>query len=244
MIMHEFGCENSKTILLLHGAGCTYRMWTPQIEELSKHYHLYVPSLSGHENEDVDYVSADEEADIILKWFEKREVNYIDLICGASLGAHVSASLLKKAPKFFRLAFVESLKGQQYTGITLKLFCYFGAKFMRQCAKVKGYMAGCYKQKYASDDCKSTIQNMTDTSLKNIMIESGCYRIKNDNNLISTNTIIIYGEKEKKECIVNTDILKKQIEQCEVIEIPNYHHGELSIGNPKEHIQWIKRILE
>ena len=34
MKMHEFGKENKQKILLLHGAGCTYKMWTPQIEVL------------------------------------------------------------------------------------------------------------------------------------------------------------------------------------------------------------------
>lgn len=29
MKMYEFGLENAKTILMLHGAGCTYKMWTP-----------------------------------------------------------------------------------------------------------------------------------------------------------------------------------------------------------------------
>ena len=32
--MHEFGKGNKQKILLLHGAGCTYKMWTPQIEVL------------------------------------------------------------------------------------------------------------------------------------------------------------------------------------------------------------------
>ena len=34
MKMHEFGKENKQKILLLHGTGCTYKMWTPQIEVL------------------------------------------------------------------------------------------------------------------------------------------------------------------------------------------------------------------
>ena len=32
--MHEFGKGNKQKILLLHGAGYTYKMWTPQIEVL------------------------------------------------------------------------------------------------------------------------------------------------------------------------------------------------------------------
>lgn len=48
MKMNEFGCENGKKILLIHGAGTSYKMWTAQIKILSGEYHLYVPTLNGH----------------------------------------------------------------------------------------------------------------------------------------------------------------------------------------------------
>lgn len=45
MKIMEFGCQNEKKILLIHGAGTSYKMWTVQIELLSEEYHLYVPTL-------------------------------------------------------------------------------------------------------------------------------------------------------------------------------------------------------
>ena len=38
MKMNEFGCENGKKILLIHGAGTSYKMWTAQIKILSGEY--------------------------------------------------------------------------------------------------------------------------------------------------------------------------------------------------------------
>lgn len=243
MKMYEFGHENARTILLLHGAGCTYKMWTPQIAELEKSYHLYVPSISGHEQDDINFESSDKEADIILNWFRQLEINHIDVICGASLGAHVAVSVMQKAPSFAKYAFIESLKGYQYRGFVLKCFCYIGAYIMRKCARTKGYMAGCYHQKHASDDCKMTIQNMSKVSLINIMNESGNYLIQEYSKKIEAKTLIVYGEKEKKECIRNTNIFRKQITDCQVVEIPGYHHGELSIGNSKEHLNMLNSFI-
>lgn len=199
MKMYEFGLENAKTILMLHGAGCTYKMWTPQIAELEKNYHLYVPSISGHEQDDIDFESSDKEAEIILDWFQQHDINQIDVICGASLGAHVAVSIMQKAPAFAKYAFVESLKGYQYHGLILRCFCSIGAYFMRKCANTKGYMAGCYEQKHASDDCKMTIKN--------------------------------------------TNIFKNQVNECKVVEIPGYHHGELAIGNSEEHVKRLHTLL-
>lgn len=243
MIMHEFGKDNDKTILLLHGAGCTYKMWTPQIEELQKSFHLFVPTMSGHEVGDIDFTSSEEEAKIIVQWFHKKGIQNLHLICGASLGAHVAAEILQLEPKFATYAMVESLKAYQYKGVILKFFSWCGKKVLRKCAKSKGFMAGTYDQKYASDDSKDTILHMSNQSLDNIMIESGDYLIKEMDQRIYANTLILYGSKEKKECIRNTRILESQIEQCEVLEIDGYHHGELAIGNPEYQLELLKKLI-
>ena len=45
----EAGNSNSKAIVLLHGIGADYKMWTPQIQVFSENgYHVLVPDLLGH----------------------------------------------------------------------------------------------------------------------------------------------------------------------------------------------------
>lgn len=244
MIMHEFGKDNKDTILLLHGAGCTYKMWTPQIEELQKEYHLFVPTMSGHEPGDIDFISSKREAEIIVNWFQCQNISNITMICGASLGAHVAAEVIQKYPRFANYAMIESLKAYQYKGIILKIFSAFGKKILKRCATTNGYMAGTYEQDYASNDSKYTINHMSDTSLNNIMIESGNYLIDYSSQKLDCITMILYGQKEKRECILNTNILKKQINNCEIIEIPMYHHGELAIGHPQQHLNYLKNCLK
>ena len=218
-------------------------MWTPQIEELQKEYHLFVPTMSGHEVNDVDFVSSKEEARLIIDWFCEQNVSNITLLCGDSLGAHVVAEILQMEPEFAKYAMIESLKAYQYKGFILKMFSSLGKKVLKKCAKSKGFMAGTYEQQYASDDSKNTICNMSERSLDNIMIESGNYTINAQAQRINEITLILYGSKEKKECIKNTEILKKQIEKCKVIEILQFHHGELAIGNPDKHLKYLKSLI-
>ena len=243
MIMHEFGKNNKDTILLLHGACCSYKMWTPQITELQKEYHLFVPSMSGHEPSDIDFISSRDEAEIITVWFRNRNISSITIICGVSLGAHVAAEMIQKHPKFVKYAMLESLKSYQYKGILFKLFSVMGKKMLKKFPSTKGCMAGTYGQQYASDDSKYTISHMSDKSLDNVMTEC-TYKVEDLEQKIKSITMIIYGQKEKKICILNTNILKKQIENCEVIEIPMYNHGELVIGHPDEHLKYLKKLLQ
>lgn len=163
--------------------------------------------MSGHELNDVDFISSTHEAELIITWFQKHGINDLLLICGASLGAHVAAEILQKQRTFAQYAMIESLKAYQYKGIILKLFSYIGNKVIKKCASTKGYMDGTYNQKYASDDAKCTINNMSKKTLENIMIESGIYQIKQQETKIFAETMILYGSKEKKECKSNTEIL-------------------------------------
>lgn len=199
--------------------------------------------MSGHELNDVDFISSTHEAELIITWFQKHGINDLLLICGASLGAHVAAEILQKQRTFAQYAMIESLKAYQYKGIILKLFSYIGNKVIKKCASTKGYMDGTYNQKYASDDAKCTINNMSKKTLENIMIESGNYQIKQQKTKIFAETMILYGSKEKKECKSNTEILQKQIEKCTIVEIPKYRHGELAIGNPYKHLEYLKKLI-
>ena len=80
--------------------------------------------MSGHELNDVDFISSTHEAELIITWFQKHGINDLLLICGASLGAHVAAEILQKQRTFAQYAMIESLKAYQYKGIILKLFSY------------------------------------------------------------------------------------------------------------------------
>lgn len=243
MIMHEFGQDNKKTFLLLHGAGCTYQMWFTQIKELEKEYHLFVPSISGHEPMDEDFISSKEEAKKLLDWFHDRNYTQIYCICGASLGAHVAAELMQIAPNFAKYAMIESLKAYQYHGFMLKLFSEFGKRMLKKCAKTTGDMAGTYHQKHVSEDTKKTLLTMSEQSLNNIMIESGNYLMDENNQMIGTKTLILYGSKEEKLCRKNTERFANQIVNCKVRVLEGYRHGELSIGNPQRHLELLRELL-
>ncbi len=244
MRMNEFGVHHEKRILFIHGAGTSYKMWIKQIEDLSKDYHVYAPTLNGHcIGEGKEYKTPKLEAEALLMWFEQRGIKQIELICGASLGADIATEILYLNPNFARYAFIESLKSYHYGKFMTKLFSIAGKVILRRAAHVKGLMEGSYKKDYISDDMKYVLSNMTNESMHNILITASNYKIPQEQISIRAKTWIVYGEKEKKLCKCNTEELKKSIQTCECMEIPQYNHGELSIGNPSRHIKMIRAIL-
>ena len=60
MRIHEFGTEHEKTVLLLHSACLSWRMFQPAAERLQTQYHLIIPALPAHDpDEKTPYTSVE-----------------------------------------------------------------------------------------------------------------------------------------------------------------------------------------
>lgn len=60
MRIHEYGTEHEKTVLLLHSACLSWRMFRPAVERLQTQYHLIIPALPAHDpDEKTPYTSVE-----------------------------------------------------------------------------------------------------------------------------------------------------------------------------------------
>lgn len=60
MRIYEFGTEHEKTVLLLHSACLSWRMFRPAVERLQTQYHLIIPALPAHDpDEKTPYTSVE-----------------------------------------------------------------------------------------------------------------------------------------------------------------------------------------
>lgn len=244
MEMNEFGCNQQKKILFIHGAGTSYKMWTAQIEMLSGEYHLYVPTLNGHVIEDgSEYENPAKEAKELLKWFENHGIGQIHLIVGASLGAYVVEEMLLLRPDFAKYAFIESLKSYHYGTVMTRIFSALGEKMLRKAASVEGIMEGSYQKEYVSDDMKYVLSHMTKESIQHVLLTAANYSVPKRSASIKAKTLIVYGSKEEKLCKENTKLLKQQMKECQCIVMDGYNHGELAIGNPRQHVEMLKKWI-
>lgn len=241
----EFGCQNDKKILFVHGAGTSYKMWTAQIEMLSDEYHLYVVTLNGHAiGEPAEYQNPVREAKDLLDWFDKHEIEKIHLIVGASLGAYVATEVLRLRPDFAEYAFIESLKSYHYGKFLTWLFRKTGGKMLRKAASVEGVMEGSYGKDYISDDMKYVLSNISEQSLQNVLLTAANYRIAGGKRSITAKTLIVYGSKEAKLCKENTELLSQQIIDCQCSVLEGFDHGELAIGNPEKHVEMMRMWMK
>ena len=75
MRIHEFGTEHEKTVLLLHSACLSWRMFRPAVERLQTQYHLIIPALPAHDpDEKKPYTSVEDIAAEVSGWLAQRGI--------------------------------------------------------------------------------------------------------------------------------------------------------------------------
>ncbi len=110
MEFKEFGNQNDKKALLIHGGYVSWKALHVQISELKKKdYHVFVPMLDGHNSNDASELESIElEASRILAYFHQQGIREIDVIYGASLGADIGLEIMCQSNNFAKYAFIES----------------------------------------------------------------------------------------------------------------------------------------
>lgn len=95
MRIHEFGTEHEKTVLLLHSACLSWRMFQPAAERLQTQYHLIIPALPAHDpDEKTPYTSVEAIAAELGDWLAQRGISALWGLYGVSMGGAVALRLL------------------------------------------------------------------------------------------------------------------------------------------------------
>jgi pimeloyl-ACP methyl ester carboxylesterase len=88
MKFHEFGLQNEKTVMLIHGLATTWKMsFGKIIPLLAEHYHVIAAGLDGHDpDESTDYINGELETQQVEAYIRDHLGGCIDVIYGSSLG--------------------------------------------------------------------------------------------------------------------------------------------------------------
>ncbi len=91
MTIHEFGKENSKTLLLIHPSVVKWDYFEAVIPLLQKDYHLLIPALPGYDFEDdSDFTSVEQIAAELNAWLQEKGYAELDMVYGCSMGGSIA----------------------------------------------------------------------------------------------------------------------------------------------------------
>lgn len=224
-IYYEKHGTNKKKILILPGWGNTRYTFNLMINQLKKDYTVYIIDYPGFGNS----IFPDRDLNIydyanMVKDFMKYEKINNPIIIAHSFGGRISSILIGKYKLKVEKLILIDVAGikrrksmfkiiKQYTYKLLKKISIFISKRKRNI-----YLKKLIKV-FGSNDYKNLNSNMYNT-FKNIINEDLKKYIKN----INTNTLIIWGKKDKDTKLKEGKIYNELIDNSKLIIIPNASH--------------------
>ncbi|MHB8130648.1 MAG: alpha/beta fold hydrolase [Mobilitalea sp.] len=228
MRFYEFGEDNEKTLLLVHGMATTWKMsFSSLIQEASKYYHLIVVALDGHnEEEKTEFISLEEEAKKIEEYLINKHCGKLHAGYGSSLGGTIVLQILANqkieitktildSPYASDYGFLSSLATKIMTTLSMKMIS-GESKIMNKMMGIEGKESS--KALIYTDISKETLENCFYTSY-NYKLPEGISKVKSE-------IVFWYGSKESFPCKFAKRLMK-QLSNMTVRVFEGYGHGEL-----------------
>lgn len=233
----EYGKENPKVIILLHGGGLSWWNYREEAELLQNDYHVILPILDGHAESDTNFISIEENAREIIRYIDENYGGSVLLIGGLSLGGQILVEMLSLRYSICEIAIIESalvlpmkmthylvepMINISYGLITQKWF----SKIQFKALKIKRELY----DEYYRDTCRITKENMC-----SFLEANSRYLVKSEICNTKAKVFIVVGQKEQTKMIRSAKKLNKLIPNS-VLEIQTgMYHGEYSINYAKEY---------
>lgn len=241
----EYGKENSKVMVLLHGGGLSWWNYREVAEKLQAVYRVILPVLDGHAGSDRDFTSLESNAEDIIRFIDEKCGGSVFLIGGLSLGGQILLEILAKRKDICKYAIVESALvipsklthdmikpafGSCYGLIHYRWF----AKLQFRSLRIKQDLF----EDYFRDSCKISKENMI-TFLR----ENAVYSLKGSVAESDAKIHIFVGEKENLAMRKSAAVIHERLDGSVLHVLPQMYHGGFSLNHPDGYVDEILKIV-
>ena len=242
----EYGKENSKVVLLLHGGGLSWWSYRDVAKQLQQEYRVILPVLDGHAGSDASFTSIEENAKSIIQFIDENLNGSVALMGGLSLGAQIVAEMLSQRSDICKAAIIESalIFPMKLTHALVKpmLDMSFGliskewfAKLQFQSLRMKPELY----EEYYRDTCQISKADMTA-----FLQANSNYTVKKEITNTNARVSIVVGAKEQSIMIRSAKCMQEMIQDSSLTILENMYHGEYSINHGKIYAEDVKNLLQ
>ena len=237
----EYGKENQKTIVLLHGGGLSWWNYREAAELLQGDYRVILPILDGHAGSDRSFTTIEDNAAEIINLIRSDLGGSVFLLGGLSLGAQVALEMLSQQDDVCEYAIIESAAviPSKVTRAIIKpsLACSYRlikqkwfAQLQFKSLRIKDELF----DDYYRDTCEITKEDMIAFLQANTS-----YTLKASIKNTTADVRIYYGEKETRVIKQSAQRIKEKLPTASVTELSGMVHGEFSINHAADYVKAI-----
>ena len=246
MVFEEYGKENSRTVLLLHGGGLGPWSCADAARNLGEHFRVIVPTLDGHGGSDAPFCGITENASRLIEYIDSELGGKVALISGLSLGGQILCEMLARRPDICEVAIVESASvipmadfirslikpsvDMSYPLINKKWFARLQFKYLR----IRDDLFDDYYRDTSRIKCED---------MSSFIGASISYSLPESISKTKARVIVVAGSREEKTILRSGKMICNAITSSELVIKEKLRHGEWSINLYDEYADYVKSVL-
>ena len=241
----EYGKENARTVILLHGGGLSWWNYREAAERLQEEFRVILPILDGHAGSDRPFTTIEQNAADIVKFIDENCGGSVWLMGGLSLGGQILLEILSKQKNICEHAIVESalVIPSKFTHCMIRPAfgsCYGLIKY-RWFSKLQ-FQSLRMKEELFEDYFRDT-GGISKADMIAFLEENALYELKPAIVESDAKVHVFVGEKENKAMRKSAKIIYEKMQGSTLKILPKMYHGEFSINHAAEYVKEIMRCL-
>lgn len=240
----EYGTDQEKVMIFLHGGGLAPWNYFREAEVLKRHFHIVIPVLDGHNGSVRDFTTIEENAKELIDHIDKEYNGRVYLAGGLSLGGQILTEMLSQRGNICEYAVIESALVLPLK-MTAKLIkpafslCYplIKQRWFAQMQFRSLHIDPSFFEAYFRDSAAITKENMTA-----FLTANAGYTMKSTLTACQAKALIIAGGKERPVMKKSARMLRESIPGSALKILPGCYHGDLSLNHPEEYVEAIRRL--
>lgn len=242
----EFGRDNPKTIILLHGGGLSWWYYREEAEALKSEYHVIIPILDDHAGSDRHFTTIEDNSAEIIDFIQERLGGSVFMIDGLSLGGQILLEMLSQQGDICKHALVESAMAvpSRFTNAMIRPAFGYSYPLIRQ----KWFSGLQFRQlrmkpelfdDYYRDTCKIQKDDMIAFLQANTS-----YSLNESIKRCSADVHIFYGEKENRGIRRSAQTIHDALSDSSITGLPEMYHGDFSINHSRDYVTAVRSIAD
>ncbi|OUM60161.1 hypothetical protein PIROE2DRAFT_14152 [Piromyces sp. E2] len=250
--IHEFGEDNTETIVMFQPLGVWWDVYDYVIPILKKDYHIVVPAIPGLDPDqpNSEFTSIEDIELKVSDWLIENGYSHVKCLYGCSMGGAMVIRMIACNKITTDYAVIDA-------GITPyqlpKIFTYFiGVRDwcmteIGKHASVKVFSSVFDPKKYSEEDIlyiKKVLKGMSSKTIWKAFYSTNNYSMPKEIPEPTCKIQYWYGDEEKKERNWDIDFVKKVYPKTVFVENKGQHHAEFFSLHPEEFCKQLKEFIE
>lgn len=242
-MFHEYGIENPKVIVMIHGAAMSWKMFVPAAEALADTYHVILVSVPGHDPDTEDeFTSVEQIASEIEEGLMQKEIVSVDLLYGLSMGGGIALRMLADNRLKVRRAVIDGGIAPYELPKAVCALILARDFVLTELAKHSRRLLSCAfsDQDYGKetvDGMYQVLRHMSAGTIFRVYASTDSYSMPDVFPETDTEIEYWYGSEEEKERRTDIRYFERHIPRVRFRILSGMKHGQYAAGNTESFVK-------